>query len=39
MAIVNNNFAEINMTELSKGVYIFKIINEDKNYITRIVYQ
>lgn len=37
--MINNGYGEIDMTFLSKGVYIFKIITESKTYINRIVYQ
>jgi hypothetical protein len=36
---MNADYGDIDMTKLSKGVYIFKIITQSKTYINRIVYQ
>lgn len=36
---INDVQAEIRIGELSKGVYIFKIVCESKTFINRIVYQ
>lgn len=36
---VNANYGDIDMTVLSKGVYIFKTITVSKTYINKIVYQ
>jgi hypothetical protein len=36
---MNAEYGDIDMTKLSKGVYIFKIITQSKTYISRVIYQ